>query len=573
MGRFSDFLAAIGVSSPATQYRTLFEKSAAGVCIVSADGHIVECNPAFAALLDASSPVELRGLLIQDQFEQPVEWPEMLDLLAKKPALAVIEVEMKRRRGGTVWVILSVTLLTDGAMHITATDISDRKRAEEQIEFHAYHDVLTHLPNRKLFADRLLQNVTHARRTGRAVGVIFIDLDEFKAINDTLGHTGGDELLLEMARRLRRSVREEDTVARLGGDEFAIALSELRHAEDAIVVAQKVLKAIQVPVTIGRATLDVTASLGIALYPVDGHDPETLLRNADSAMYKAKEAGRNTYQLYTDDMKIRAMQKQSLESRLRRAIDRGELTLNYQPQVNLVSGRMTGLEALVRWHDHEDGTIEPGRFLPVAEESRLIVPLGKWVLEQACRQMAAWHAQGFGQLRVSVNLSVREFQQQDLVRTVEEALVTTGLAPSSLEIEVTEATLMYNAEAAVDALRDLGAMGVGVAIDHYGTGWSSLNYLKRFHLTALKIDRAFVSDITTHDSSAAIVSAVLGIGRSLKLRVIADGVETSQEFAFLRRAGCDEGQGYHFSHPVPAEELPHLIAGPLLTTKAPRLSV
>jgi diguanylate cyclase (GGDEF)-like protein len=450
-----------------------------------------------------------------------------------------------------------------GVVHATVVDISDRKRAEQQIEFHAYHDVLTHLPNRKLFTDRLRHSMTRSKRTGRSVAVMFIDIDHFKTINDTLGHTAGDELLLEMSRRLRSCVREDDTVARLGGDEFTVILAELREPEDAMKVAQTILDAVQEPVTIASMPIVVTASIGISLYPNDGVDPESLLRNADSAMYRAKEAGRNTYQLCTDEMKSRAMERLSLEARLRTALRDDQLRLAYQPQINLLTGRTVGVEALVRWNDPERGIVHPSAFIPIAEESRLIVPLGEWVLRTACRQMKEWHDSGSGPIRIAVNLSARQFAQQDLVEMVRSALDDVTLDASYLELEITETTAMQNGEVTVDVLRALREIGVGISIDDFGMGYSSLNYLKRFPITAVKIDRAFVRDLATDDGDAAIVSAVIGMARSLRLRVIAEGVETAEQFAFLRGKNCDEAQGFYFSRPLPPEELSRALVAPV----------
>jgi diguanylate cyclase (GGDEF)-like protein len=404
--------------------------------------------------------------------------------------------------------------------------------------------------------------------------VMFIDVDHFKTINDTLGHTAGDELLLEMARRLRDCVREDDTVARLGGDEFTVILAELREPEDAINVAQKILEAVQEPITIGNMPIVVTASIGIALYPVDGVDPESLLRNADSAMYRAKEAGRNTYTLCTDEMKKRAVERLSLESRLRRAIREQQLMLAYQPQINLVTGHTIGVEALVRWNDPERGVVNPASFIPIAEETRLIVPLGEWVLRTACRQTKEWHERGSGPIRIAVNLSARQFAQQDLVEMVRSALDEVKLDPSYLELEITETTAMQNAEVTVDVLRALRAIGVGISIDDFGMGYSSLNYLKRFPITAVKIDRAFVHDLATDEGDAAIVSAVIGMARSLRLRVIAEGVETAEQFAFLRHKNCDEAQGFYFSRPTAPEELSRvLLEQRLPIAREPRFSV
>jgi diguanylate cyclase (GGDEF)-like protein len=412
-----------------------------------------------------------------------------------------------------------------------------------------------------------------ARRSGHQVALLMIDIDRFKVINDTLGHTAGDELLLEMARRLRECVRDDDTVARLGGDEFTIILSELRHPEDAVGVAQKILAAVQEPLSIGATPIVVSASIGIAIYPEDGLDPESLLRNADSAMYRAKEEGRNTYQLCTDEMKSRAVERLGVENRLRSALHDGQLMLVYQPQINLVTGRTIGVEALVRWNDPLRGIVEPASFIPIAEETRLILPLGEWVLRTACRQMKEWQDRGAGPMRIAVNLSARQFLQHDLVEMVSSALEETGLGPSSLDLEITETTAMQNAEVTVETLQALRALGVGISIDDFGMGYSSLNYLKRFPLNAVKIDRTFVSDITSNNG-AAIVSAVIGMARSLRLRVLAEGVETAEQFAFLRSRECDEAQGYYFSRPIPAEEMTRmLVERRAFAVREPRMTV
>ncbi|HUJ13145.1 MAG TPA: EAL domain-containing protein [Thermoanaerobaculia bacterium] len=553
------------------RYRLLFEQNAAGVCVTKLDGEIVDCNATFASMLRYER-AELIGNKIALLYERPVERAEIEHMLQSAKTLNSIETELRRKSGGSLYVLQNLTLVGD-RIHMTVADISDRKRAEEQIEFHAYHDVLTRLPNRKLFTDRLTQNLTHARRSGKPLAVMFVDLDHFKTINDTLGHTAGDELLLEMARRLRSCVREEDTVARLGGDEFTIILSELRHPEDAITVAEKIIAAVQKPLTVGEMSIEVSASIGIALYPVDGNDPESLLRNADSAMYRAKESGRNTYQLCTDEMKGRALQRLSLETRLRRAINEDQLVLHYQPQFSLSEGKVIGAEALVRWNDPERGLVFPGSFIPVAEESRLILPIGDWVLRTACSQMRAWRQSGLNLPRVSVNLSARQFQQADLVESVRRVLEDTRLDATALEIEITETTAMANAEATIETLHALRDLGVSISIDDFGTGYSSLNYLKRFPITCVKIDASFVRDMNRSDGDAAIVSAVIAIARSLRLRVVAEGVETEDQLTALKRRRCDGAQGYYFSRPVAAEALPDAIVERPQLAMVPRLRV
>lgn len=555
------FAAEAALRESEIRYRLLFEQNAAGVCVSRLDGQIVDCNATFASMLGFER-TELFGRSMASLYANPAEADELTALLRGVGTLNSVEIELRRSDRRALWVLENLVLVGDsvnGVVHATVVDISDRKRAEEQIEFHAYHDVLTHLPNRKLFTDRLRHALTRAKRAGKSVAVMFIDVDHFKTINDTLGHTAGDELLLEMARRLGECVRADDTVARLGGDEFTIILSELREAEDAMLVAQKILETVQEPLTIAGMPLVVTASIGISIYPVDGADPESLLRNADSAMYRAKEGGRNTYQLCTDEMKRRAMERLSVESRLRKAVHDDELLLMYQPQINLGTGRTIGVEALVRWNDPESGLVEPAAFIPIAEETRLIIPLGEWVLRTACKQTKEWQDRGAGPIRVAVNLSARQFQQHDLVLMVRSALDDSGLAASSLELEITETTAMQNADITVETLRALRRIGVGISIDDFGMGYSSLNYLKRFPITAVKIDRAFVHDLSANDGDAAIVTAVISMARSLRLRVVAEGVETAEQFAFLRTKECDEAQGFYFSRPVMADEATRML--------------
>ncbi|MEO6260818.1 MAG: EAL domain-containing protein [Thermoanaerobaculia bacterium] len=555
------------------RYRLLFEQNAAGVCLTDLQGRILDCNSTFASMLRSNREAMI-GVDLTHLHARPVEREELTDLLRDARTLKGVELEFRRMDGSSLWVLQNLTLAED-RIHSTVLDISDRKRAEAQIEFHAYHDVLTQLPNRRLFTDRLTQNLTRARRFGKTVAVMFVDLDHFKKINDTMGHGSGDELLLTMADRLRTCVREDDTVARVGGDEFTICLAELRHPEDALRVAEKIIDAVEAPLVIAGISVEVTASIGIAISPVDGNDPETLIRNADSAMYRAKDAGRGTYQLCTEDMKRRASERFSLESQLKRAIAENQLILHYQPQISLTTGAMVGVEALVRWNDPQRGLIHPASFIPLAEESRLIIPLGAWVLRTACAQMMAWRKAGLALPHVAVNLSARQFQQKDLADVVRNTLLSTGLDPTSLELEITETAAMKNAEASVEVMRTLRNIGVNISIDDFGTGYSSLLYLKQFPLTCVKVDRVFVRDLDTSEGDAAIVSAVIAIARSLKLRVVAEGVETVEQLTFLRRHHCDAAQGYFFSRPVAAEAIPALLEGPadLHQAGAPRLHV
>jgi diguanylate cyclase (GGDEF)-like protein/PAS domain S-box-containing protein len=570
------FAAEAALRESEVRYRLLFELNAAGVCVTALDGTISDCNLSFAALLGCPRN-ELTGRNLGDFYQHRIERDEMAAMLRDTHHMKGVEIELRRKDGSRVWVLHNLALIGqgEGAMiHATVVDISDRKRNEEQIEYHAYHDVLTQLPNRRLFRDRLELTLSRAKRAGRPLAVMFIDLDHFKTINDTLGHNAGDELLLEMAARLKACVREEDTVARIGGDEFTIVVSDLRQPEDAIQVAQKILEAVALPLNLGGTPIEISASIGIALFPADGHEVETLLRNADSAMYRAKESGRNNYQLCTEDMKTRALERLSLETRLRKALQKDQLLLMYQPQVNLATGRIIGAEALVRWNDPDRGMIDPMQFIPIAEESRLIVPLGEWVLRAACRQAKEWHDGGAETLRVSVNLSARQFQQQDLAEMVERVIREAEVDPSQIELEITETTAMQNAEASIEILHALCDIGVAISIDDFGTGYSSLNYLKRFPITAVKIDRAFVNGVSSNAGDDAIVSAVIAIARSLRIRVVAEGVETEEQFGFLQRRQCDEAQGFYFSPPMTAEALTRTLSErPILGMREPRLHV
>ena len=423
----------------------------------------------------------------------------------------------------------------------------------------AYHDYLTNLPNRQLSYDRLGQAMAHARRNGRMVAILFLDLDGFKTINDTLGHMTGDHTLQAAADRLRNAVRASDTVARLSGDEFAVILGDMAQPEDAAKVAQKVLDFMARPFRVDGHEMSLTTSIGISLYPTDASDIEMLFKNADTAMYRAKSMGKNRYQLHNVSMDASNQERLSLEKSLRQALEKGELELHYQPQVNIHSGEMTGVEALVRWQHPEQGLVSPARFIPLAEETGLILPLGEWVVRAACQQNKAWQDSGMPAMRVTVNLSARQFRERELLNTVASALEESRLDPSCLGLEITETNAMHDVDYTIETLQGLKDMGIQIAVDDFGTGYSSLSYLKRFPIDMLKIDRTFVQGIPNDRSNAAITTAIIALAHSLQLKVIAEGVEARSQLAFLRSLRCDEFQGFLLSRPLPAGVLADLV--------------
>jgi diguanylate cyclase (GGDEF)-like protein len=423
----------------------------------------------------------------------------------------------------------------------------------------AQHDHLTDLPNRLLFNDRLKQAISMAVRQSKQLAVMFVDLDQFKKINDSLGHGVGDKLLQSVAKRLVACVRRADTVSRLGGDEFVILLSQVEHEEDAAFSAQKILRAIAAPHIIDNKSLHINTSIGVSTYPSDGPDSETLINKADTAMYEAKQQGRNNYQFFRPDMDVRVADRQLIEGGLRLALGRSELLLHYQPKINLQTGQITGLEALIRWLHPQRGMLYPGQFVPIAEECGLIIPIGRWVLLEACKQARQWSNSGLGFVQMAVNVSAAEFRDKDFLSGVRAVLIATGVNPPNLELELTESVLMQDAESAVRTLCALKAMGVQLAIDDFGTGYSSFTYLRRFPVDVLKLHQSFVHEITEDPADATIISAMINIGNSLGQRVIAEGVETVAQLKFLQSHGCGEGQGYYFSHPVPAEQARKLL--------------
>ena len=486
-------------------------------------------------------------------------WIEYDDLVAERNPFRDLELRRVADNGKTYFISLTGLPAFDengkfrGYRGI-GRDISDRKRSEQHIHFLATHDSLTSLPNRFMFSQILNLAIESAHRYHRKLAVFFIDLDRFKNINDTLGHEAGDFLLCEMAARLKQCLRASDVVGRLGGDEFVILLPEPENAEQIATVAQKILSASLNPIDINGQECRVTASIGICIYPDDGKDEQTLMKNADIAMYRAKEEGKNNYQFYSPDIEARSLERLMLENNLRMALERNEFFLHYQAKRNLQTGEIAGVEALVRWQHPDLGIISPAQFIPLAEETGLIVLIGRWVLKTACAQNVAWLKQGLPPLCMAVNLSVRQFFDEHLIQDVADALSESGMQPALLEMEITEGMVMQDAERAIRILTAIKALGVRLAIDDFGVGYSSLAQIKRFPIDTLKVDSSFIRDIPQNREDRAITEAIIAMGRTLSLTVIAEGVETKEQEAFLRDHNCDQSQGYYFSKPISPED-------------------
>ena len=470
-----------------------------------------------------------------------------------------------RRDGSEVPIEDSVAPIHDregqptGAV-IVFRDVSVARAMALEMTHSAQHDFLTGMPNRMLLNDRVNQAIAWAQRNSKKVAVLFLDLDGFKHINDSLGHPTGDKLLQSVAKRLVDCVRGSDTVSRQGGDEFVVLLTEVGQSEDAAITARRMLQTVAEAHSVDQHDLHVTTSIGVSVFPDDGMDAETLIKNADTAMYQAKENGRQSYQFFKPAMNVRAVERQSIEESLRRALEREEFMVHYQPKVNLRTGDISGAEALIRWNHPTRGMVPPGDFIPIAEDCGLILPIGNWILREACKQARTWMDAGLPLTTMAVNISAMEFRDDDFLDGVFKILEETGLDPRSLELELTESVLMKRAESTQSILKALRASGVQLAVDDFGTGYSSLSYLRKFPIDALKIDQSFIRQITTAPDETTIVTAVISMGRSLKLRVIAEGVESQEELAFLQAHQCDEAQGYYFSRPVLPEQFAKLLA-------------
>ncbi|HEX7048145.1 MAG TPA: EAL domain-containing protein [Gammaproteobacteria bacterium] len=530
--------------------------AADAVMVTNREGRIEYVNPAFESITGFSRE-EVFGktpdILRSDEQDAGV-----FDAMWKAIQHGEVyrcELVNRRKDGTTFHEEKTITPLKDShgrITHFIATgiDISERIRAQEKLEYMAHHDAVTGLPNRVLLLDRVSQALARAQRDNRAVAVLFIDLDGFKAINDTVGHHFGDRFLGEVAARLQNTVRDEDTVARLGGDEFGIVLEGMNSMTDISKVARKLIRDLASPFLLDGRDMYVTGSIGIARYPTDGADVHSLLRKADSAMYRAKQVGKNTYRFYSEVEGEEDTARVELEQQLRRAVERNEFVVYYQPQVSIDTSEVVGVEALLRWQHPEQGIVEPNRFIPLLEETGLIVEVGDWVLREVCRHAVGWQTLGLPALRMAVNLSSKQFMKRDLVGEIARILDETGLDPKRINIEITEGTLASKIDSTIKTLDKLNALGVTISVDDFGVGYSSLNYLKRFPIHKLKIDQSFVRDVTTDANDAAIASAIIALAHKLNLEVIAEGVETLEQLFFLSRQGCHEVQGHLISPPL-----------------------
>ena len=544
----------------------VFESSNQGILITDAETRIISANRAFEGITGYAQE-EVIGktpAVLSSGRHDKAFYSDMWRAIAENGYWQG-EIWNRRKNGEIYPEWFTASAVKDEHGNVTHyigvfSDISEQRAARERIEYLAHYDVLTGLPNRTRLQEMLAATTGNARGAQTKVAVLFLDLDRFKDINDSLGHAAGDALLVAFAERLRGCIRAEDAVIRLGGDEFVAILAEVKMSEHAAVVAEKIIEAAAKPYLVAGQEIVETLSIGISLYPDDGGDAGTLVRNADMAMYAAKEAGRNTYQFFSATMDQKASKTISLESGLRKALEHGEFVLHYQPQLDLSNGRIVGVEALIRWQHPEQGLISPAQFVPFAEERGLIVPIGEWVMQEAFRQNREWQRAGLLAIPMAVNVSPLQLQQKDFIKKTVRLAEEAGLAPQHAEFEITEGAIMRNVQAAQTVLGELKAAGFQLSVDDFGTGYSSLNYLKRFPIDKLKIDQSFVRGLPADADDAAIVSAILAMAQALRLKTIAEGVETAEQAEFLRAKGCDQVQGYHYHKPLPAEKVTALLA-------------
>lgn len=548
------------------RYRSIFENAVEGMYQSTLDQGYLTVNPALARMLGYASPSEMIAALPdtgRQLYVDPGRRQDFLRLMRDVGQVSNFEAQVRRRDGTLIWISENARAVRDAHGEImffegTVLDITERRQYEERIRFQATHDALTGLPNRTLLHDRLQQAVQSAQRSGELVAAVFLDLDQFKFVNDSLGHQAGDALLKTVTERLLSSVRVCDTVSRQGGDEFVLLLAGCESREAIEQATLRIINAVAEPMEVGGIELQITCSVGISVYPDDGINAEALLRHADSAMYKAKEAGSNSYVFFDARTTLHAGERLALLSSMRGALAHEEFLLHFQPRIDLASGKLVGAEALIRWRHPEQGMVSPEQFIPLAEDSGLIVVMGEWVLRRACKQNAAWQQAGLPPIPVSVNLSPRQLTQENIVEIVADALHASRLAPQWLELEITETVVMRDVEQSLATLHRLKQLGLSISIDDFGTGYSSLNYLKRFPVDTLKIDRSFVNDIATDADDAAIVKAVISLGHILHLRVLAEGVETEAQRCFLVENGCDQAQGFLFGFPMPPQDFARL---------------
>ena len=547
--------------------RRLIESNIIGIFFWNDDGLIEEANEAFLRIVDYSSEeLQLGGVHWTDMTPAQYHTADNLafDQLHRIGTCVPYEKEFIRKDGTQVPVLIGAAFFEGSRSHGVAfvLDLSARKMAEERIRFMAHHDALTGLPNRQLLQDRMIQAIAMCRRTDTQLALLFIDLDDFKRINDSLGHEVGDRLLQMVARRLKACLREGDSIARLGGDEFVLTVSPLSDGNDAGLIARKTLDMLKLPFVVGGHELHVTGSIGISVYPVDGLDVETLMRTADTAMYHAKENGRSNYQFFTPALNKAVHQRLVMETRLRHALAADQFTLHYQPQIDMHTGVIFSSEALLRWARPGKVPISCGAFIDVAEKTGLILQIGEWALRQACMQLKRWHDMGFPQLRVAVNLSPRQFYQPNLPAIVAQVLDESGLTPDALDLEITEGILLQRNTDNVATLSQLSAMGIKLSVDDFGTGYSSLAYLQRYPIDCIKIDQSFVGAITRNPNDRALVSAIIGMGHSLDLDILAEGVETLEQANFLLDHGCSNAQGFYYSMAVAPDVFTNLLRAP-----------
>lgn len=544
------------------RYRSIFENSEVGMYQTSEDGHYLAANRALARLYGYESPHALVVSLsdiANTLYVDPTRREQFKHLIKTDHVVHNFESEVRRQDGRHIWISENAHVVSgpDGGFLYyegTVEDVTDRRSYQQQLEHQASRDTLTGLPNRNLLQDRLNQSIARTNRTAQQLAVLFIDLDNFKVINDSLGHSAGDQLIVEMAQRLSICVRECDTVARYGGDEFVLILEGYENEEDIAQIIDRLQQSINQPVTLRGHSLQVSGSIGIALCPSHGRDLDALLQHADAAMYEAKSEQKGSYRFYTARLNEVAHQRLEMEAALHCALDREEISVVYQPKVDAL-GRMTGCEALMRWNSQSIGPVPPDRFIPLAEETGQVIPLTAFVLRTACREAATWLAQGFDIGRVAVNLSAAQFREKDLVYLIRSILEETGLPANRLELEITESSLLNNVERAAATLRALKDLGISVALDDFGTGYSSLSYLRRLPVDTLKIDKSFVMSCSREEDARAVARAVISLGHSLGKAIVAEGVETAGQFQMLVTAGCDEYQGYLFSRPLAPEAL------------------